>query len=203
MGLPGLNGRTEVNKPMQWCNSRVRYGVVAQTFHWVVVVLILAQYTIGIYAVRLRPGFEQLVVLARHKSIGLTVLGLAALRLGWRLISPAPALPAGMRRWQCACARASHGMLYFLLFALPLSGWLFSSASGVSVSWFGQLALPDLVPASKPLAHVLLQVHVALALALALTVGLHVAAALWHHLVRHDGVLTRMLPGHRAQEVDR
>jgi len=100
-----------------------------------------------------------------------------------------------MRRWQRRAAGASHALLYLLLFGLPVSGWLFSSASGVSVSWFGLVALPDLVAPSRSLAHVLLRVHVAMAVLMGLVLVLHAGAALWHHFSRRDPVLVRMLPG--------
>ncbi|HYW03426.1 MAG TPA: cytochrome b [Gammaproteobacteria bacterium] len=180
---------------MQWRNDKERYGAVARLFHWGIAALILAQYPLGIYGARLPPGFEQLVVLARHKSIGISVFVLAGLRLAWRRADPPPPLPPGMRRWQRRAAGASHALLYLLLFGLPVSGWLFSSASGVSVSWFGLVALPDLVAPSRSLAHVLLRVHVAMAVLMGLVLVLHAGAALWHHFSRRDPVLVRMLPG--------
>ena len=179
---------------MQWKNNTVRYGAVAQFFHWLIVLLILAQFAVGIYGAEFVSGFDQLVVLARHKSIGITVFLLALLRLAWRWISPPPPLPDGMGGVERALAHASHWLLYLLLFSLPITGWLFSSASGISVSWFGWVALPDLVPASKPLAHQLVVAHVVLSIVLALTLVLHVSAAFWHHRVRRDTVLVRMLP---------
>ena len=188
---------------MQWQNTKLRYGAVAQFFHWVIVVLILAQYAIGIYGAEMESGFDQLVVLARHKSIGITVFALAVLRLGWRGVNGAPPLPEGMSRTERMLAHASHGLLYLLLFALPVTGWLFSSASGISVSWFGWIALPDLVSASKPLAHKLVWAHVTLSIILVLTLVLHVGAAFWHHWVRRDTVLLRMLPGGLGRKEER
>jgi len=185
---------------MQWRNSPDRYGAVAQCFHWLIAALLVVQYGIGLYGVRLGSGFEQLVVLARHKSLGITLFGLALLRLAWRAWNPPPPLPGDMRRAERSLAHASHALLYLLLLALPVTGWLFSSASGISVSWFGWVVLPDLVGASAPLADALLRVHIGLSLLLALTVTLHVAAALWHHRVRHDTVLRRMLPGRRERQ---
>ena len=179
---------------MQWRNTSTRYGAVAQFFHWAIVALILLQYVIGIDGAELQSGFEQLVVLARHKSFGITVFVLAIVRLGWRWFSPPPSLPPEMKPSERVLAHLSHGMLYALMFSLPVTGWLYSSASGVSVSWFGWVALPDLVRPSKPLAHTLLWWHVGLAITLALILVLHVFAAFWHHLARRDTVLVRMLP---------
>jgi cytochrome b561 len=184
---------------MQWRNSEARYGALAMAFHWAIFLLVLVQFALGIVGAQLAPGFDKLVTLARHKSIGLSIFALVALRLGWRLISPPPPLPADMQRGQRRLAHASHALLYVLLFALPISGWLFSSASGISVSWFGIVALPDLVQPSKPLAQALVRVHAGLAIALALLVSMHVSAAIWHHAVRRDDVLRRMLPGGKAR----
>lgn len=170
------------------------YGAVAQLFHWGIAILILVQIPLGIYGAGLQTGFDKLVLLARHKSIGVTVFVLVVLRLAWRWSHPPPPLPEGMRPVERLAARASHSLLYLLLLALPLSGWLFSSASGVAVSWFGWFALPDLVTTSKPLAHDLARIHAMLSILLAALLLVHIAAALWHHFVRRDSVLLRMSP---------
>lgn len=180
---------------VQWRNTTGRYGVVAKTFHWLIVVLLLVQFALGIYGAFLPLGFDKLVVLARHKSVGITIFGLAALRLAWRWYSAPPPLPQAVGAFQRFLAHANHTLLYVLLFAQPVVGWLFSSASGISVSWFGLVVLPDLVPANEGLADVLLTLHVALAVTLAVTVFGHAGAALWHHFVQRDTVLIRMLPG--------
>ena len=102
-------------------NSSVRYGSVAQFLHWAIVVLLIVQVTLGKIADDLPVGLERLVVMARHKSFGITILGLAVVRLAWRWIDrPPPPLP--MPRWQDIAARLNHWALYALLFALPLSG---------------------------------------------------------------------------------
>lgn len=179
----------------RWRNADGRYGVVARVFHWLVAVLVFAQFGLGIYGANLPLGFDKLVALARHKSVGITIFGLAALRLAWRWRDPPPPLPAHMSAAQRVLAHASHALLYALLFALPLTGWLFSSASGIAVSWFGIVALPDLVAADDALADKLVTVHVALAITLAVTLAGHIGAALWHHFIKRDTVLARMLPG--------
>ena len=177
-------------------NSPVRYGSVAQALHWAVVALLVVQVTLGKIADDLPLGLEKLAVLARHKSFGITILGIAVLRLAWRLIDRPPPLPP-MPRWQRAAAHLSHWGLYALLFALPISGWLMSSASNFPVSWFNRVQLPDLVgpdPALKERFH---DLHHLFIYALYGLVGIHVAAALKHQFLDRDGLLMRMLPGLR------
>lgn len=186
----------------QWRNTIGGYGTVAKTFHWLIAVLILVQFALGIYGAYLPPGFDKLVVLARHKSVGITIFGLAALRLAWRWYSPPPPLPQAMGAIQRFLAHASHTLLYVLLFALPVVGWLFSSASGISVSWFNLVVLPDMVAANEHLADRLLALHIALAATLAVMALGHIGAALWHHVVRGDAVLVRMLPGRSRRRSD-
>jgi cytochrome b561 len=123
-------------------NSSQRYGYVAQILHWVIVGLLIVQVTLGKIADNLPLGFEKLVTLARHKSFGITILGLAVIRLAWRWLNPPPPLPS-MPRWQHLAANLNHWALYALLFAMPLSGWMMSSASNIPVSWFSLVQLPD------------------------------------------------------------
>jgi cytochrome b561 len=116
------------------------------------------------------------------------------LRLAWRLIHPVPSLPATMKVWEKKAAHAVHFLLYVLMVAVPVSGWLFSSASGVQVVLFGMLPLPDLLDKDKALADSLKAVHFALNKSLIAIVLIHAAAALKHHFHDRDEVLVRMLP---------
>src|SRR5688572_6897601 len=175
-------------------NSSVRYGSVAQFLHWGIVVLLIVQVTLGKIADSLPVGLERLVVMARHKSFGITILGIALLRLAWRLIDRPPP-PPPMPRWQEIAARLNHWALYALLFALPLSGWLMSSAANRPVSWFGLAQLPDFIAPDPGLKEVFEEVHETFVNVLFVLAGLHVAAALKHQLIDRDGLLWRMLPG--------
>jgi cytochrome b561 len=162
--------------------------------HWLIVALIAVQATLGVTGRLLPLGVEKLAVLARHKSIGITILGLAALRLLWRWLNPAPPLPSNLRPYERFLAHFTHTALYVLLFAMPVSGWIMSSARGFPVSWFSLYQLPDLVPKSRTLYDSMVTTHAVLAIALALTVALHIAGALKHHFVLKDDTLRRMLP---------
>jgi cytochrome b561 len=174
-------------------NTTRRWGAVAQSLHWLIVVLIIAQVTLASLADD-APPLRRLGLLAYHKSIGITILALAVLRLAWRWTNPTPELPDTLRPYQRVLARFTHVMLYVLLFAQPLSGWMMSSARGFPVSWFHVFQLPDLVPKSKPLYDAMVTTHGVLAGLLGAVVTLHVAAALMHHFVKRDDVLRRMLP---------
>ena len=178
---------------MPLSNSANRYGIVAQLLHWSVVVLLIAQFILAEAAEELPLGVEKLAMLARHKSVGITILGLAFLRIAWRLADRPPPLPP-MPAWQRLAAAATHWGMYGILFAMPLSGWMMSSAANYPVSWFGLVQMPDLVVPSESLQEILHEVHEVLAGALLFLVGLHVLAALKHQFVDRDGLITRMLP---------
>ncbi len=105
-------------------NTTHRWGAVAQLLHWLIVVLIIVQVTLAALAGDLPLGMKKLAMLARHKSVGLTILGLAIVRLGWRQLNPTPALPQTLKPYERTLARFTHAMLYVLLFAMPLSGWM-------------------------------------------------------------------------------
>ena len=174
-------------------NTTHRWGAVAQLLHWLIVALLIVQVTLALWADELH-GMQKLAMLARHKSVGLTIMALAALRLAWRWANPTPPLPDTLKPYERRLARFTHALLYLLLFALPLSGWTMSSARGFPVSWFGFFQLPDLVPKNRALYEALVDTHATLACVLVAVVVLHVAAALKHHFVLKDDVLRRMLP---------
>jgi cytochrome b561 len=175
-------------------NTSRRWGSVTQTLHWLIVALIIVQVTLAWIADELPLGEKKLATLAYHKSVGLTILALAIIRLAWRWLNTTPELPDTLKPYERALARFTHAALYVLLFALPLSGWTMSSARGFPVSWFGFFTLPNLVPKDKTLYDFFVVTHETLAWTLAAVVALHVLAALKHHYVLKDDVLRRMLP---------
>lgn len=182
-----------------WRNSSTRYGAVAQLLHWLIVVLVGVQITLAKIAEGLPLGIEKLGVLARHKSFGVTIFGLAFIRLMWRWWSPPPALPAHMKTYEMRLARLTHRGFYVLLFCLPISGWLMSSAANFPVSYFGLFTLPDLIDPDKTLVPKLKLVHEGFGILLFATIALHIVGALKHHFVDRDNVLRRMLPGVRLR----
>lgn len=183
-------------------NTTYRWGAVAQFLHWLIVALLILQITLALMADELH-GMPKLAMLARHKSVGLTIMALALIRLAWRWLNPTPPLPPTLKTYERGLARLTHTLLYVLLFALPLSGWTMSSARGFPVSWFGFFQLPDLVPKNKALYNALVDTHATLACLLVAVVVLHVAAALKHHFVLRDDVLKRMLPASGSSQGNR
>ena len=176
-------------------NTRTRWGALSQLFHWLIAVLIAVQVVLGLVGVALPLSMAKLATLARHKSLGMTILALVLLRLGWRALNPTPALPDNLKPYEQRLARLTHASLYGLIIALPLTGWLMSSARGFPVSWFNLVQLPNLVGRNVPLYHTLVSLHVALAITLGLVLALHIGAAIKHHFVLRDDTLRRMLPG--------
>lgn len=179
---------------MQLTNDSSRYGIVAQLFHWSIVALIITQFVLANKADDLPLGPALIATLATHKSIGMTIFGLALLRLIWRWFNPIPELPAATPAWQRLASQASHWALYGLILVTPLFGWLMSSARNFPVSWFGLVTLPDFVEPNREAYEFFHQVHEILATSLLVIALIHAAAALKHHLIDRDNVLRRMLP---------
>lgn len=175
-----------------------RYTPAAIALHWIVALLIIANLALGLYTVDLPLSPRKLHLFSYHKWIGVTVLMLAAARLLWRLGHPAPALPATMAPWEQRAANASHILLYALFFAAPLTGWLFSSASGFQTVYLGLLPIPDLLHKDKALADALRLAHKSINYTMAALIVIHALAALKHHFVDRDDVLRRMLPRSRS-----
>jgi len=171
-----------------------RYTAVAQLLHWLIAALIITQFALAWSADDLPLGMHKLALLARHKSVGMTVLMLAVLRLIWRMANPPPPLPAGMTAIERSLARATHAAFYGLLFAMPLTGWMMSSAKNYSVSWFGLFTWPNLIAPDESAFNLLKSTHDYLSYLLFGVALLHVLAALKHHFWNKDDVLKRMLP---------
>jgi cytochrome b561 len=180
--------------------SRGRYTAVAQALHWIIAALIVTQFTLAWMADDLPLGMHKLALLARHKSFGMTVFVLAVLRLGWRLFNPPPPLPDGMTSVERFLARSTHIGFYVLLFAMPLSGLLMSSAKNYSVSWFGLFTWPNLIGPNEHRFEVLKSTHYVLSIVLFCVAILHILAALKHHFWNKDDVLTRMLPFTKSEK---
>lgn len=175
-----------------------RYTATAITLHWLSALLIVAAFALGVIMVDMKISPTKLQYFSWHKWLGITVLGLVALRLLWRLSHQPPALAATTPRWQLLAAAAGHWALYLLMFAIPLSGWAYSSASGYPVVYLGQFQLPDWVPKDKALAAQLKEVHELLTTVLLFVVGTHLAAALKHQFIDKDGLMARMWFGRKA-----
>ena len=170
------------------------YDQIAIGLHWLIAFAILATFALGLYMHELPLSPQKLKLYSWHKWAGVSIFLCVVLRLGWRLAHRPPALPAAMPAWQRMAAEATHVLLYLLMFAVPLSGWLMSSAKGFQTVWFGVLPLPDLLDKNQQLGDLLKEVHEALNFGMAGRVLAHAGAALKHHVIDRDEVLARMLP---------
>jgi cytochrome b561 len=178
-------------------NDADSWGALAKLFHWLIAALILAQIALGLLAVGWRISPTKLNLFVWHKSTGMLILALVALRLLWRLASRVPELPANMPAWERLGAHLSHFLLYALMIALPVTGWIVASASNVPFRIFWTIPLPAIVAPDKATADLFASVHGALVALLVLVLIAHVGAALRHHFVKRDTVLVRMLPWRR------
>ncbi|QEL55977.1 cytochrome b [Chromobacterium paludis] len=174
--------------------TQKRYTTTAIFLHWLMALMLICLFGVGFYMHGLSLSPFKLKIYSWHKWGGVSVFLLVWLRLAWRAGHRPPALPATMGAAVRGLAHAGHAMLYLLMIAIPLSGWLMSSAKGVQTVYFGVLPLPDLIAPNPGLGHSLNALHRALNYLLAATVIGHVGAALKHHLIDKDDVLGRMLP---------
>jgi len=178
---------------MPFRNTTRSWGSLSKAFHWLIVLLIINQWWIAERADELK-GLAKLEALGTHKSFGMTILMLAVLRLLWRLMNPTPELTSETKPWERALARISHVSLYVLIFAMPLTGWMMSSAKNYPVSWFKLFQFPDLVAPAEQTFHQMHDLHHLLFKVLVGVALLHVAGALKHHFIDRNDVLKRMLP---------
>ncbi|MBR0970062.1 MULTISPECIES: cytochrome b [Bradyrhizobium] len=173
--------------------GQLHYGTPAKIFHWLIVGLLVVQYPIGWLMPDLHRGMTPGAGMTFHVSVGMTVLALTALRFFWRLthpVAPESSLPA----WQRVSSEAIHWLLYALVFATTISGWLFASFRGWSVSLFYLVPLPMLASDNAAAGRTIDGLHQAMELALVVTIGIHVAAGLAHIFIYRDRVMQRMLP---------
>ncbi|TWB40456.1 cytochrome b [Nitrospirillum pindoramense] len=170
------------------------YSGAMKGFHWLVVVLLAVQYTLGWTMPELRRGMPPEGLVNLHLSFGVAIGAVMALRLGWRLLTPQPAADPRLPAWQHKAAAAVHGLLYLLVFTLVLTGWADASRRGWPVTLFGALDLPALVATGSSLGRTLGEIHEALVTVLLVLIGLHVAAVAVHVVLWRDRILERMLP---------
>ncbi|GLQ92370.1 cytochrome b [Dyella acidisoli] len=176
-----------------------QWGSVAKFFHWIVALGILGNGVWGLLMTDMAPSMSKISIYALHKSIGLTILALFALRLAWRLYDRAPP-DEPMPPWQRIVAHATHVLLYGFILAIPLSGWIYNSLHGYPLQWFKLFNLPALTAKNDELSHVAGEVHEWLFYLLLLVLIGHAGAALKHHFFDQDNVLRRMLPFARVRQ---
>lgn len=181
-------------------NSDGAYGIIAQALHWCVAALIFIQIPLGWYAAHLPVSMARLQWLSYHKSLGLTILALVLLRLVWRWIDAPPPLPSTMAHRERRAAHAMHWLLYFIPVSAMLAGWLYASAAGLSVNWFGLILIPDLIAKNTGIAPLFKEFHHGLVGLLALLLIGHIGATVRHVFILRDNVAKRMLPARRRRK---
>jgi cytochrome b561 len=175
-------------------SARLQYGPTAKLFHWLIVALLIVQYLIGWLMPDLHRGMQPGIPMTMHISFGLLIFVLIVLRLVWRLthpVGPDSSLP----RWQRVSSEATHWLLYALVLATTVTGWLFASFRGWSVSFFYLFPAPMLASDNAAAGRAIDGMHQAMEWALLVFIGLHVLTALAHLFIYRDRVMQRMLPG--------
>jgi cytochrome b561 len=173
------------------------YDPGLRTIHWLMAALIFVALPLGVWASLLPRGGMRSEILFFHKSIGVTVLGLVALRIVWRLIVGAPAYAEPLGKLTRAASRAGHLALYALMIAMPVSGYLSSTAGGHPVPWFGLFDLPRLVGKDRFLDEAAGRAHFVFAWTIGFVLAAHLCAVVWHAAIKRDTILTRMWPSYR------
>ena len=175
-------------------NTELRWGAISQLLHWAIVLLITAIAILGLTMTDMANGPSKIKIYALHKSLGLTLLSLVVLRLLWRFYAGAPKPVPGTPHWQERIATLTHWALYLLMFAMPITGWLFNSSSGYPLQYFGLFNLPKIAAVNPGTADLSGTLHEAGFWLLLLLVLAHAGAAFYHHLFQNDDTLRRMLP---------
>jgi cytochrome b561 len=170
------------------------YGTTAKTLHWLIVTLLMVQYPLGWFMPEIHRGMKPGDAMTFHMSFGITILSLMLVRLVWRIAHPV-APDSSLTAWQKLISETVHWLLYALVFATTMSGWLFASHRGWSISLFYAIPLPMLTSEAELLGHSIGRWHGTLELALLLLIGSHVTAALAHTFIFRDRIMQRMLPG--------
>lgn len=174
--------------------NSTRYTFTAIRLHWLAALLIFAAFPLGLYMSDMALSPLKLKLTSYHKWLGVTIFLLTVARLAWRAKHTPPPLPNAMLAGQRTATHAVHYLLYVLIIAIPLSGWLMSSAKGFQTVYFGVLPLPDLIGKDKALGDALKEVHELLSFGMLGLVIAHAGAALKHHFIDRDDILIRMLP---------
>ena len=173
--------------------TQPHYGTTAKVFHWLVVALLIVQYPLGKLMPHIHRGMTPGDAMTFHISFGITILALMVLRLFWRIthpVTPARSLPA----WQQLISEAVHWLLYVLVLATTMTGWIFASERGWSISLFSAVPFPLLPTEGSLLANAIGKWHGTMEWALLLVIGAHVAAAIAHTFIFRDQIMQRMLP---------
>jgi len=186
-------------------NTENSYGKVSKILHWGMFLLIAGMLGVGLYMADLPKETPEelrykIDLIQMHKAMGIIILFLIVLRFIWRVKNPVPKMPEGTGFGEKLMAHGGHLLLYAMVFILPLTGWMMSSAGGHKVSIFGLFTMPSLMEKNKSMSGLYHELHEVLAMGLIALIILHVIFALYHHMVKKDDILTRMMPSHGKKD---
>lgn len=176
-------------------DTQTKYSGLAQLLHWLIALLVVAQFTLVWTAETLPRGDLRTKLMLTHVSVGFTVFVLAIVRIAWRFMKTPPAFPASMSNAEQWLARLTHWALYALIILMPLSGLLLWATAGRDIDWFWLVNIPVAMTENDAQHEFFEGVHVLLSWALLVLAIFHVLAAMWHVAVKKDGLMRRMLPG--------
>lgn len=174
-------------------NTQRRYGIISILLHWIIAVLMITLVIEGLYMTRIPISEQKLKLYGWHKEYGMLLLMLVMLRIVWRIGNIVPLLPASIPRWQKFAAHAVHWLFYIFMFALPITGWLLTSAAGLPVSFFDLFIFPDLISPNENMRILFTEIHQWLSYGFIVTFFMHVGAALKHHFINKDDILRRII----------
>ncbi|MBR7799598.1 cytochrome b [Undibacterium fentianense] len=177
-----------------------RYPSLNIAIHWLLAIMILIAFAMGFYMVDLTISPNKLKLFAWHKWLGVSILGLVGIRLLSRLILGAPAYPASMKLWEKYIANLTHIILYILMFAVPISGYLYTYAAGFPIVYLGLFELPAIIPPLTEQKNLLKDLHETLTMSMLIVLILHLLAVIKHQFIDKDEILYRMLPIQRKSD---
>lgn len=177
---------------MSLSNTKSSYGIITKTLHWITALLVLALIAVGYMMESMPPSEQKWDLYAKHKATGVVLLSIILIRIIWRVINVRVQLPQDVPKWQKLAAHANHYILYFLLLLMPSSGILMSLLGGHDINMYGLFTIKSF-EVNKELATIFHSTHVFTAIIISSFIALHFLAAMYHHFIRKDGVLMRMI----------
>lgn len=180
-------------------STRSRYSAIAMILHWAIAISVIVNWRIA-EAAEHASKEESQAIMSNHMALGMIILVLTVLRIGWRLINPPPPLSSHLKAWEVALAKVTHSLFYILLISLPLLGWIAMSSYGQGISIFGMFEWPALPLAQdQDAAGTVFDIHATLGTAMLVLIGLHLLGVIKHTFLDRDGNLFRMLPFGRVK----
>jgi len=183
-------------------NTSFKYGSLTKFLHWVIALLIVVQFYLGLWSAWVLPKNSpelELYIVKLHEPIGILIFGLGALATLWMLANQHPLFPNSMRLWERIIARVAHILLYLALLIMPITGIIMSMANGYPPNFFNLFQFPEWIEKNEDLANLAFTFHKFIAYVFLALIILHILAAFKHHFLNHDNVLKQMLPGSNSE----